>query len=137
MGATPELGLARLREAASQGELDPLCHRYAVRIRTVFGSAVRAGPVPRDLDIAVRFEPSSSGDTLGLLDALSRLTGSDDIDLMVLDAAGPVARERALVGCLALYESQTSAFADAQMLSICKRMDSDWLRALDLETLRR
>ena len=63
---------------------------------------------------------------LALLDDLSRLTGSDDVDLMVLDTAGPVAKERALVGCLALFESETGAYADAQMAAMCERMDTDW-----------
>ena len=135
MGTTPAVGLARLRAAAEDGSLDELCARQNVRVLTVFGSVVRPDAAPRDLDIAVRFEPASSVDVLGLLDELSRLTGSDDIDLMVLDHAGPVARERALVGCVALYESEPCAYANAQMAAMCERMDTDWLRALDLQTL--
>lgn len=133
MGTTPAQALERLRQAA---ELEALCQRHRVRILTVFGSAARGAATARDLDVAVRFEPGSTPDVLVLLDDLSRLTGSDQIDLMVLDTAGPVARERALVGCIALFESETGAYADAQMAAMCERMDSDWLRAADLETLR-
>lgn len=133
MGTTPAQALERLRQAA---ELDALCGRHNVRILTVFGSAARGAATARDLDVAVRFEPGSRPDVLVLLDDLSRLTGSDQIDLMVLDTAGPVARERALVGCIALFESETGAYADAQMAAMCERMDTDWLRAADLETLR-
>lgn len=136
MGTRPDEALARLRAAADAGDLDGLCLRHSVRVLTVFGSAIRPGATPRDLDVAVRFEPARAGDVLALLDDLSRLTGSDDIDLMVLDRAEPVARERALVGCLALHESEPGAYADAQMAAMCERMDTDWLRALDLETLR-
>ena len=56
--------------------------------------------------------------------------------MLVLDRAGPVARERALVGCLALYESESGAYARAQIAAVGERMDTDWLRALDLETMR-
>lgn len=136
MGTPPGEALARLRAAAADGQLDVLCARHSVRILTVFGSAIGPDADPRDLDVAVRPEPGRRGDVLALLDDLSRLTGSDDIDLMVLDTAGPVAKERALVGCLALFESEPTAYADAQMAAMCERMDSDWLRALDLETLR-
>lgn len=136
MGTSPGEALARLRQAAGEGVLDALCGRHRVRVLTVFGSALRPDAEPQDLDVAVRFEIGHAGDVLALLDELSRLTGSDDIDLMVLDHAGPVAKERALVGCLALYESEPCAYANAQMAAMCERMDTDWLRALDLETLR-
>lgn len=137
MGTDPRTALTRLQAAADDGRLDALCERHALRLVTVFGSAVRPDADPKDLDVAVGFEPGRRGDVLAVLDELSRLTGSDDLDLMVLDDAGPVARERALVGCLALHESEPMAYANAQMAAMCERMDTDWLRAQDLETLRR
>lgn len=137
MGTDPRTGLQRLRAAASDGRLDRLSRRHGVRILTVFGSAVRPQQEPHDLDVAVGFEPGRRGDVLLLLDDLAELTCSDAIDLLVLDDAGPVARERALVGCVALYESEPMAYAIAQVAAVGERMDTDWLRALDLETLRR
>jgi predicted nucleotidyltransferase len=137
MGADPRTALERLQEAAADGRLDAACERHGVRVLTVFGSAVDPERKPRDLDVAVLFEPGRRGDVLALLDELSRLTGSDEVDLLVLNGADPVARERALVGCLALYESQPTAYALAQVSAMGERMDTDWLRALDLETLRR
>lgn len=50
-----------------------------------------------------------------MLDAVSELAGIDTVDLMVLNRAGPVARERALVGCLLLYEGRAGVFANAQI----------------------
>ncbi|MBA3905605.1 MAG: hypothetical protein H0X35_02810 [Pseudonocardiales bacterium] len=50
--ATPAEGIARLRSAAAPGELDTLCARRGVRVLTVFGSAARADPRARDLDVA-------------------------------------------------------------------------------------
>ncbi len=61
----------------------------------VFGSAARDEPNPEDLDLAVRFSRDAKRDVLQLLDDLYELTGIEAVDLMVLDDAGPVARERA------------------------------------------
>lgn len=137
MGADPRAALDRLLAAADDGRLDAVCGRHGVRVLSAFGSAVRGDPAARDLDLAVGFERGRRADLLALLAELLQLTGSDEIDLLVLDDAGPVARERALVACLPLFESEPTAFADAQMAAIGERLSSDWLRAMDLETLRR
>ncbi len=137
MGTDPRTALDRLRAAAADGRLEQLCRRHGVRVLTVFGSAVRPGADPRDLDVAVGFERRHGADLLALLDELTVLTGSDDVDLLVLERAGPVARERALVDCLPLYESEPTAYATLQVAAMGERMDTAWLRALDLETLRR
>lgn len=137
MGTDPRRALHRLRAAADDGRLEELCRRHGVRVLTVFGSAIRPDADARDLDVAVGFEPHSSGDVLALLDELAVLTGSDDVDLLVLGRAGPVARERALVQCVALYESEPTAYATAQVAAMGERMDTEWLRVLDLEAMRR
>ncbi|MGH2760282.1 MAG: hypothetical protein ACRDKJ_12065 [Actinomycetota bacterium] len=72
---------------------------------------------------------------LALLDDLVVVAGSDQIDLMDLGSAGPVARERAFVGCVALYERERGVFARMQMATILERLDTAWLRALDLELM--
>ena len=136
MGLDPRQALAVLREAAQDGRLDALCEAHDIRVLTVFGSALRATGSARDLDVAVRFECGCAGDLLALIDALTVLTGTDLLDVMVLNRAGPVARERALVGCLPLYESSSGAFAREQVAAVGERMDTAWLRALDLQTMR-
>ncbi|MGI8759492.1 MAG: hypothetical protein ACR2K0_09325 [Acidimicrobiales bacterium] len=55
--ATPAQGLARLRAAAASGQLDELCARHSVRVLTVFGSAARAQPGARDLDVGCSASP--------------------------------------------------------------------------------
>lgn len=137
MGTDPATALDRLRDAAHDGRLGVLCRRHGVRVLTVFGSAVRQGASPRDLDVAIGFERRAAADVLSLLDDLGALTGSDDVDLLVLNRAGPVARERALVDCVPLYESEPTAYAAAQMAAMGERMDTEWLRAMDLEALGR
>ena len=100
-------GLARLRTSAESGELDALCRRHRVRVLTVFGSAARGEPGARDLDI----------------------------DVVLLDAGGPVIRERALVGSVVLDESEPGAWASAATAAMLERIDTEWLRRLDLELL--
>lgn len=136
MGTDPRSAVRRLQAAAEDGRLDQLCARHGIRLLTVFGSAVRADAQPRDVDVAVGFERGRRVDLLALIDDLGALTGSDDVDLMVLDRAEPVARERGLVGCLPLYESEPGAFASAQMAAVGERLDTAWLRALELQAMR-
>jgi predicted nucleotidyltransferase len=134
---TPADGLARLRAAAASGELDALCAERSVRVLTVFGSAARGEPAARDLDVAVISEPGAPFDLLALLADLVDLTGVQAVDLAHLNRAGPVLRERALVGSVALFESAAGRFADAQTAAIGERIETDPMRRLDLELLTR
>ena len=136
MGTTPAQALGALEQAAADGRLDELAERRRVAVLTVFGSAARRDPSARDLDVAVALRPGGT-DVLALLDELSVLTGSDQVDLLDLDQAGPVAREHALVGCVALYESEHGLVARMRGQAIVQRMDTDWLRRLDLDLLAR
>jgi predicted nucleotidyltransferase len=126
--ATPAEGLARLRTAADTGELDALCRRHRIRVLTVFGSAARADPVARDLDVGVLLEPNIRIDYLPLIRDLDLLTGAD-VDVVHLNEAGPVLRERALVGSVALDESEPGAWASASTAAMVERMDTEWLRS--------
>lgn len=134
---TPAQGLTRLRSAATSGDLDRVCVRHGVRVLTVFGSAARGGPGPRDLDVAVLTEPGRTLDVVGLVNDLVELSGADGLDLAHLNQAGPVLRERALVGVVALFESSAGAFADAQSAAIGERIETDAMRRLDLKLLGR
>lgn len=135
--ATPAQGLARLRAAAESGDLDSLCTRYGVRVLTVFGSAARGEPAARDLDVAVVSEPGTAFDVLAVIGALVELTGVEEIDLAHLNRGGPLIRERALVGSVALFESAPGRFADAQVAAIGQRIETDAMRRLDLDLLAR
>jgi predicted nucleotidyltransferase len=132
--ATPREGLAALQAAAESGELDELCARHRVRILTVFGSAARDEPNARDLDIGVMFEPDTKPDYYAIIGDLMRMTDAN-VDFVHLNRGGPVIRERALVGSVPLYESQPGALAAAQIAAVGERMDTDWMRRLDLELM--
>lgn len=134
---TPAEGLARLRAAAESGELDALCERYRVRILTVFGSTGRGEPDPRDLDVAVVLERVPDRpplEFLHLIMAIEDVAGRE-IDFADVTKGGPVIRENALVGSVALYESEPGALATAQIAAVLERMDTAWMRRLDLDLL--
>lgn len=130
----PRGGLARLQEQAADGRLDALCERHGIAILSVFGSAAHDDSVPRDLDVAVLHRPGHRVVYLALVDDLQQATGCD-IDLAVLDGAGPVLRERALVGSIPLYEYRPGEWARAATAAALERMDTAWMRRLDLDLL--
>jgi len=130
---------ARLRDAADQGTLAELCSRHGLNLLVVFGSVLRVAlddDGPRDLDVAVRYARGKpTHRILSLLDDLYRLTGSEQIDVMVLNKADPLARERALTTGVPLFQLGPGDFANAQIAAIMERLDTDRFRRLQLELL--
>ncbi|MGH3934901.1 MAG: nucleotidyltransferase family protein [Pseudonocardiaceae bacterium] len=133
--ATPCEGLERLRAAAESGELRALCRRGHVSLLTVFGSAGRGDPDPRDLDIGVLTEHGADFDLFGFVTDVIELVGLEQVDVAHLNAAGPLLRERALVGSSILYESEPGIWARESTAAVMQRMDTEWLRRLSLELL--
>ncbi|MCB0899717.1 MAG: nucleotidyltransferase domain-containing protein [Actinobacteria bacterium] len=131
--STPGSALQRLREESAQ--LNVLCDEYGVILLTAFGSVLRPAAEPHDLDLGVLFEYGEAHDALGLRDNLVALTGYEGIDLVVLNGAGPVIRERALVGAKVLHEARKGVHANAAVAATMERMDTAWLRDLALEEL--
>ena len=125
-----------MRAAAASGELDALCASHHIRVLTVYGSAARGEDSVRDLDIGVITEGTDL-DIVALTAELIDLTGTDRLDLAHLNRAGPVLKERALVGSIGLYERDVGALATAQAAAIGERIDTDPMRRLDLELLSR
>jgi hypothetical protein len=94
----------------------------------------RDDPAARDLDVGVLLEPNTRIAYLPLIQDLELLTEAD-VDVVHLNGAGPVLRERALVGSVVLDESEPGAWASASTAAVLERMDTEWLRRLDLELL--
>lgn len=132
---TPYEALERLRAAVDSGELRTLCQQRHVTLLTVFGSAGRGEPDPQDLDIAVLTEHGADFDLFGFITDLIDLVGLERLDVVHLNAAGPLLRERALVGSLILHEGRPGTWARASTAAVMERMDTDWLRRLSLELL--
>lgn len=124
----------RLVLLAQQEGLDEFCSALDVELLVLFGSAAVPDRQPHDVDLAVRFT-SASGDVLRLLDDLYQLTGFEGYDIMDLRRAGPVARERALVGCVPLYQARPGLFANTQIAAVMERLDTDEMRRVELALL--
>ena len=134
---TPREGLERLRAAAASGELSALCQRSHVNLLTVFGSAGRGEADPRDLDIGILTEHGADFDLFRFITEVIDLVGLEQVDVAHLNAAGPLLRERALVGSTILYEDEPGTWARASTAAVMERMDTEWLRRLSLELLAR
>ena len=128
---TPAEALERLRRAEASGELAVLAEGLSVGLVVAFGSAARGDSTARDLDIAVASRSGDLDPTVVVL-ALMDLTGTDDVDLLDLDRAGPVARQHALVPGEPLYEFLPGEFARQQMRASGERLSTEWMRRLDL-----
>lgn len=103
----------------------------------VFGSAIDEGRLrePEDLDVATRLTEGT--DLVDVVNGLLDLVRCDDLDVMDLGRAGVVARAAALGVCEPLYEDEPGLFANRQMAAVAERMDTAWLRRLDLELMAR
>lgn len=134
---TPTEGLRRLETAADSGELAALCERHGIRIVTVFGSVGRGEEHPNDLDIAVMTEQGTDFDVVQARMDFEELADvhDDNLDFVHLNRGGPVIRENALIGSITLYERQPGIQLEAGTAAAMERMDTDWLRRLNLRLL--
>jgi predicted nucleotidyltransferase len=130
----PREALRRLEVAASSGALSAGLAPFSVRVLAVFGSVLDEAAVPSDLDLA--FGAGEPIDLLDLRSALYELTGLERVDLVDLDQANLVLRAEALSG-RPLFEDPAGTFASEQMTAIVQRLDTRWLRELDLEAMTR
>jgi hypothetical protein len=129
-------GLRRLRASIDDGRLAALCADHDVSLLVVFGSALDPVAEPRDLDAAVRFGDYAPEKVLPLVDALAELAGTAALDVMILNTAGPVAREQALIFGQPLFEARPNAHAEAQIAATMERLDTAHLRRLQLDLLQ-
>lgn len=116
-----------------------MCTRLGLELLVAFGSAVRDKPSPQaqDLDLAFAGVRGTSVDVLQLVGALVGVTGFVRIDLLDLSRADPVARAEALLNGVPLFEAGRDSFAQRQMAAFSERLDTAWLRRLELEVLAR
>jgi predicted nucleotidyltransferase len=134
---TPLEALDRLRLASASTELARVCEHLGIRLLVVFGSAIHEERLrePEDLDVAVLL--AEGADLVDVVNGLLDLVRCDALDVMDLSRAGVVARAAALGVCEPLYEDEPGLFANRQMAALAERMDTAWLRLLDLELMAR
>ncbi|MGF1647883.1 MAG: hypothetical protein ACFCVF_13310 [Kineosporiaceae bacterium] len=128
-------GVARLRVAARDGSLAAVAHRHGVSVVAGFGSAVTGDAprgIPRDIDVAVGFRTRPADGGLALVGDLMRLAGSSRVDVAFLDEAGVVLVEEALATGETWFEDAEGEAANRHLRASLVRMDTDWLRRLDL-----
>ncbi len=113
-----------MHELAATGELDALCDRHGIAVLTVFGSAASGEPETRDLDVGLLLRPGRRQPDYSAL--IGDLQGASvgNIDVVGLNGAGPVIRERALVGAVALYEHEAGGWLRAATAAALERMDT-------------
>ena len=134
-GSTPADGALRLRQAAADGGLEVVADRLHLDLLVLFGSVIRDPGTARDLDVGVLAERGRRLDVRALFTSLLNLALTDDLDVMDLERAAPVAQEQALVAGEVLYERRPGLYASAQIAATTMRMDTAWLRSLDLDLM--
>lgn len=80
------------------GRLRAACTHPPVVLLYLHGAHARGtqGPLS-DIDLAVLLEPETAGDAQGLLALLGKLAaacGRDDVDVVILNRAGPIIKDR-------------------------------------------
>jgi predicted nucleotidyltransferase len=142
VGHNARAALDEIVVAGEDGRLDEICERFGVLVMSAFGSAARESLAePNDLDIGVGFRrqphrKNGAGDRIALWTALVELTDYEGIDLVVLDVDDPVLRAEALTG-KPLYESESGAYAEAQIAAVGERRDTAYMRRRNLELMAR
>jgi len=137
MSSAARQAVRRLFAATGSGDLTELCTRSGIQLMVLFGSARHPDGDPSDVDVAVRFDRDASHDVLGLLDGLYDLTGYEGYDVLDLGRAGPLPRERAMVGARVLYEHRPGMFANEQIAAIMERLETDEMRRVELALMTR
>lgn len=110
------------------------CEEHGIALLVVFGSVLDEDVAdPHDLDVALLVD--SDVDLVAVVSALTGMLRFDDVDVMDLRRAGVVARDQALSRGLPLYEREAGLFARDQLAAMTQRMETAWLRELDMELL--
>ncbi len=136
---SPHVALQTLEDARDSGALAALCDRCDLDLLVVHGSVLDPEPIKpvEDLDVAVLFARGADANLLELITELTRLLHIDALDVMELNRAGVVARAEALGKGLPLYERRANLFTNRQTAALTERMETAWMRRLDLELLAR
>lgn len=118
--------------------LRDVARRFGVRSLGAFGSRTGGKTRPdSDIDLCVDFGLRTSADEeLAFHEAVIDALGTDRVDVMNLDTAGPLAlREIALHG-QPIYEAESKAFVNRQVAGLGIYMETARFRRLGSDLLR-
>jgi hypothetical protein len=130
-------------DAAARERLATALDRKGVVGAMLFGSQARGEPHPlSDIDIAVWHEPDLDPSRrfrlqLDLIAAAEAALGTDEIDLIMLNGAPPLLRQRALRDGVCLVERDRDERVRLETRAIIEYCDTAPLRAQLGEALRR
>lgn len=116
-----------------QNALQPWIMSSKPMLVLLFGSTVTGLKGPEsDVDVGVLF--GRKVDVSKELSGISQKFDQDEIDLMLLDSADPVARMAACEGIM-IHEDKPGRFAEFQSLSLRQFMDTERIRRAQEELL--
>jgi predicted nucleotidyltransferase len=125
----------------ARGELESYFRQYPITLVYLFGSrgAGRAR-ADSDIDIAVLLKetPGSEGRAslkMDLLDGLSRLYRSDQIDLVILNEAPPLLAHEVLQKGILLYCTDEDVRIEFQVRTVREYEDTAQLRKIQFEAM--
>ena len=125
--------LRQLVEAAGEGNLDGFFAAHGVELMTAFGSTIVEAATANDLDLAVAIREEA--DLYSLIADLVEMLRFDRNDVVDLETANVVLAAEALGVCVPIFESEPGLYARRQMAALTERMETAYLRRLDLELL--
>lgn len=125
-------------EKVLEPHLAKLVQDYGILLLYIFGSyATGKNNSNSDLDIAVLLkEPYDSMDKLSLLGDFTDIFRRDDIDLVVLNAVGPVLKYQAIKYGKKLYEKSEEVRVNFEVRVIKEYLDMEPFRRRQFEILK-
>lgn len=110
-----------------------------VRLAVLFGSRARgAGSPESDVDIGVLLNAPVPGLTEhSREDIAGAFSAEGEIDLVFLDDADPLMLFEVATGGRPIYQAAAGTFEEFRVRSIKRYYDTDWIRRIEAEALRR
>lgn len=116
-------------------KLAPLFDGGGLQLAFVFGSAV-SGHTHGRSDIDLAFLPDGPLDIVALTNDVSRLLGTDSVDLVDLRRAGPLLKYAVARSGMLLYEREQGMFSSFYSLALRRYVDTRKLRSAQESAIR-
>lgn len=131
-GMTAAESLRLIRAHVASGRLAALADEFGLDLVVLHGSARRSPEEAHDVDLAYLPAPGVDVDPVAVEEAFSALVPGDDLDLMPLHRADPVAAYAALGRGEMLVERESGMFAERRIRAFGEYRDTQKFRDLAL-----